>query len=145
MAKSRDAIPKPSPLAGKVQEVDQATFKKLFDAWLRQHEAAKPFHELRELEDRIKKGDLKLKAAEQRGVSPDDASYKAAVEKLGELRKRRDELTRTAQVPFLAFNTAHNFLRATRGWGLPFRSRITIDIPDWFGVSVDVSESEIPF
>jgi len=140
-----DSTPQASPFAGNVPHFSQPEFRKRFDAWLLGHEKDKPFHEIRELEDRIKKGELKLRAAEQRGVSTDDTSYKAAVAKLAELRARRAELTDIAQIPFLGFNEAHNVLRATRGWGLPLGSYLEINIPGKFAIRVDISESEIPF
>jgi len=123
----------------------QADFKKAFDAWLLKHEKDKPFHELRELSDRIKKGEAKLRAAEQRGVHPDDNAYAAAVEKLAALKARRAELTDSAQIPFFGMNTAHNVLRATRGWGLPLGSYLEINVPGKFAIQVDIAESEIPF
>lgn len=140
-----DATPQASPFAGNIPHLTQPEYRKRFDAWLLEHEKTKPFHELRELVDRIKKGELKLKAAEQRGVSADDPGYKAAVGKLAELKARRVELTNTAQVPFLAWNTAHNFLRASRGWDLPTGSYLEVHIPGLFSARVDVAESEIPF
>ena len=145
MAKATGMTPKPSPLAGNAPTFTQAEFKTRFDAWLLAHEKAKPFHELRELEDRIRKGNLKLAAAEQRGVNPDDAGYKAAVAKMAELKARRAELTDSAQIPFLGFNEAHNVLRATRGWGLPLGSFIEINIPGKFAIRVDLAESEVAY
>lgn len=139
------AAPQASPFAGNVPHFDQPEFKKRFDAWLLAHEKDKPFHEIRELEDRIKKGELKLKAAEQRGINPDDAGYKAAVAKLAELKARRAELTDIAQIPFIGFNVAHTFLRQTRGWGLPTGSYLELNIPGKFAIRVDVAESDIPF
>ena len=139
------AAPQASPLAGNVPSYGQEDFKKRFDAWLLQHEKDKPFHELRELRDRISKGDAKLRAAEQRGVHPDDEAYKAAVEKLAALKAREQELTDSAQVPFLAMNTAHNVLRASRGWNLPLGSYLEINIPGRCSFRVDISEGDIPF
>jgi hypothetical protein len=132
-----------SPLIGNVPTLEQAEFQKRFDAWLLQHEAAKPFHAMRELAARIKIGEAKLKAAEQRGVDAGDAGYVAALAKLAGLKAEVDELTRTAQIPFYAFNEVHNFLKASRGWNLPQGSRIEVRVPGVFDVAVDLAE--IPY
>lgn len=134
-----------SPLAGNVAKLGQDDFKGTLDAWLKQHEAEKPFHRIRERADRIKRGDMKLRAAEQRGVSPDNESYKAGVALLAELRAEQAADTREYQIPFFAMNAVHNFLRASRGWGLPTGSSIEIRIPGVFDICVDLSETEIPF
>lgn len=139
------ATPQASPFAGNIPNLSQDEFKKRFNAWLLAHEKDKPFHELRELADRIKKGDMKLRAAEQRGVSPDDAAYKAAVAKLEELKARQAELTMTAQIPFFGWNTGHNVLRMSRGWNLPTGSYYEMHVPGVFSVRVDLAENEIPF
>jgi hypothetical protein len=121
-------------------------FQKQFDAWLKQHEAAKPFHALRELEARIKEGDRKIGLALKLGkVTPEDDSYMVAMAKLEGLRHERTELRRTAQMPHFALATVHNFLRASRGWGLPAGSYIKIEFPGVFDIAVDVSEDEPPF
>jgi hypothetical protein len=144
LAKTKpEKAPMASPLSGNVPALSQETFQTRFDVWLRQHEAAKPFHALRELEARIRVGEGKLKAAEQKGASAADPGYRGAVEKLAGLKAERDELTKTAQIPFFAFNTVHNFLRASRGWNLPLGSRIEIRVPGIFDVAVDLAE--IPF
>jgi len=121
-------------------------FQKQFDQWLKQHEAAKPFHTLRELEARIREGDRKIGAALKAGnVTPKDDKYKQAMAKLEGLRKERDELRRTAQVPHLAMAVVHDFLRATRGMGLKAGSRIEIQLPGSIDLAVDLSDEEPPF
>ena len=148
MAKKQPTVktPQAAPLSGRLDTLNGEQFQGTYDAWLRQTEAAKPFAKLRELAGRIEAGDRKIGAALRDGkVTPEDDSYKAAIVKLDGLKAERSELARTAQVPHFAFATVHNFLRASRGWGLPVGSRIEIRLPGVFDISVDLAEVEAPF
>ena len=121
-------------------------FQGQYDMWLRENEKAKPFGKMRELNARIAEGDKKIGAALKAGkVTPEDDTYKAAMAKLEGLRAERAELIRTAQVPHFALATLHNFLRASRGWGLREGSKIRIQIPGSIDITVDLSEVEPPF
>lgn len=147
LAITQGAVPKGGGLSGSiVATTTQADFGREFAAWLRDYERERPFAEIRELEARIATGDGKLSAATARGMTEDDANYRAASDKLAGLKARRAELTDTAQIPFLAWNTIHNFLRSSRGWGLPRGSYVEICVPGRFASRVDVSESDgLPF
>lgn len=143
MARAKATTTATGPAPGVLSQV---AFKAQFDIWLKQHEEAKPFSKLRELQGRIAEGERRIRAALGAGkVTAEDEAYKAAVAKLDGLKAEVAELIRTASVPHFAYATAHNFLRASRGWNLPDGSTLKIDLPGVFFVAVDLSESEVPF
>ena len=129
-----------------IKPLAAVAFQATYDRILKQTETAKPFGKLRELKARIKEGERRLELALKLGkITPEDAKYTEVLAKIDGLKAEEKELVRGHTIPHFALATAHNFLRASRGWGLPAGSYIDIRLPGVFDIAVDLSEDGVPF